>query len=156
MAKKVRRKRRASLHGWWKVLPFLLGPMMLFMTFAYWESGRVRNQFAANDRKSMIKEIRKEIEDLQVTNHELASIKKMARRAPTMDLQLPTSDQLVVVPPIAIERSLADKATFLPAHAASSLPGRSVLIRIEYEFAENTLESEEEALIHAHESTEQD
>ena len=156
MGKKTGRKRRASLHGWWKVLPFLLGPMVLFMTFAYWESARIRNQFATNDRKTMIEEIRKEIEDLQVTNHELASIKRMARRAPSMDLQLPTSDQLVVVPPIAIERSLADKATFLPAHAASSSPARSVLIRIEYELAENTLVSEEEENIHAQESTEQD
>jgi len=60
MAQKSKRKRRATLRGWWKVLPFMVCPTILLMTFARWEAGRLQNQYRRGEQLEAIRELRKE------------------------------------------------------------------------------------------------
>ena len=133
--KKGKRNRRASLRGWWKVLPFILGPMALLMTFAQLESSAKRNQLEGNALVEARRDLLTEIENLEVEYRDLVNIKSVSVKALNMQLVERNPDQLVEIQPIAIDESLALKNAYVPRDLNNSTPSRSVLVRIEYELA---------------------
>jgi hypothetical protein len=137
MANKVKRNRRASLRGWWHVLPFLLGPIALLLTFAHWETERLHNQYERIDRMRTIDTLSKEIKQLRDSDRSLTRIELMDEKAPTWQLREPDPNQIIIVPPIAIEQALDRLAEHRPEAEAVEDDARNVLVRIEYEVAED-------------------
>lgn len=141
MAKTVKRNRRASMRGWWKVLPFVLGPASLLMTFAHWETQRLRNQYDRIDRLRTIQELTKEIEQLRSSERARASLEVLSEKAPKLEMRERDPEQVVIVPPIAVEEALASLAQYSPPGQTPPDPTRDVVVRIEYSVAESYAES---------------
>ena len=142
MAKTVKRTRRASLRGWWKMLPFLIGPAALLMTFAHWETQRLRNQYDKIDRMRRIEVLTKSIERLRDAERDRTRLELLDEQAPKLELREPNPNQIVIVPPIAIEESLDRIAQYAPPAASAPEPTRDVVVRIEYAVAESVYEPE--------------
>lgn len=137
MAKTGKRNRRASLRGWWKVLPFLIGPAALLMTFAHWETQRLRNQYDRIEGLNRIQELTKEINQLRDAERDKTRLELLDEQAPKLELREPDPNQVVIVPPIAVEESLAALAQYTPPEEEPPGPARDVVVRIEYTVADS-------------------
>ena len=149
MAQKLTRKRRATLRGWWKVLPFLLCPSMMLMTFAHWEAGRLQNQYLRIELLGQEQELRKEIGNLLDHNREKNRIGDMVKKAPGWGLREPDPDQIVVVSPEEVEAGLEWIAKHRESILVAKLPTRAVMLNLSYEdeqLAENSESLENESL----------
>jgi hypothetical protein len=133
MAQKSKRKRRATLRGWWKVLPFMVCPTILLMTFARWEAGRLQNQYRRGEQLEAIRELRKEIGYLRDQDRELNRISVMDRKAPGWGLGEPDPDQVVVVSGDEIENAVSRIEAYRRDYRMADLPTRTVLLHVSYE-----------------------
>lgn len=132
MAQKTKRIRRATLRGWWKVLPYLACPTILLMTFAYWEAERLQNQYRRIDLVNTMQELRKEIEYLHDNNRDLTRIEVMDEKAPTWALVEPDPDQIVIVPSGEVEKALSEIQVYRADSVTARLPTRTVLMHLDY------------------------
>ncbi|MFP6616632.1 MAG: hypothetical protein VCB26_09520 [Candidatus Hydrogenedentota bacterium] len=133
MAQKSKRKRRASLRGWWNVLPFLASPTLLLMTFAHWEAGRLQNQYQRSERLGVIQDLRKEIDYLYDQDRELNRIEVMDKKAPGWGLGEPDPDQVVIVSRDEIEKTLSGIEAYRRDYREAELGTRTVLLHVTYE-----------------------
>lgn len=133
MAQKTKRSRRTTLRGWWKTLPYLLFPITVFMTFAYWEAGRLQNEYNRINRVQTIQELKKEIAQLRDHDRTLNRIEAMDEKAPNWQLVEPDPDQIVVVPASIIRETLDSLDTVEASAVQEELPTRAVLLHISYE-----------------------
>ena len=132
MAQKSKGKRRATLRGWWKVLPYLACPIMLLMTFAHWEAGRLQNQYRRIELLKTVQELMKEIGYLRDHDRDLNRIAVMDKKAPGWGLGEPDPDQIVVVPASEVERSLSRIRAYQRDYRVAELPTRTVLLHVSY------------------------
>lgn len=133
MAQKTKRKRRATLRGWWKTLPFLICPVLLFMTFANLEASRLRNQYHRIELVDKEQALRKDISQLQDLDREMNRIEIMDEKAPNWELRDPDPDQIVIVPSDSISKSIDEIHAYQSGIQQERLPTRTVLLHVTYE-----------------------
>lgn len=108
---KSRRHRKVSLRGWWRVLPFLLLPFLVFSYQAWLHTEILANQYEANDLIVLIREAEAANQDLSGAMQELEGIKRIDAKAPDLGLVEPNPGQRVLIAPTSGREVLSRETT---------------------------------------------
>lgn len=129
MAKKRRRKRRATLKGWWRGLPLILLGFGLYFSFTWLETQRLRNEYRANELTREIRRVKVDIEKLHVQRQHLNRMDRLDEKAPELNLKVARPDQKVVIQ-VTPEDLAAVRNTNPQSTVASRAPARSVIFTL--------------------------
>jgi len=103
--RKGRRRRRASLRGWWRALPFTLGAGALFLIFSWLHTQLLSNEYRSIELTAEIQRVKDRIAGLRGERFELGSLERMQEYAPRHFLIEPKPGQVQIVRPTADELS---------------------------------------------------
>ncbi len=78
--RKGRRRRRASLRGWWRALPFTVGAGALFFVFAWLHTQLLRNEYRSIELTAEIQRVKGRIAELRGERFALGSMESMKRK----------------------------------------------------------------------------
>lgn len=125
----VRRRRRASLRGWWRVLPFVIAGGGAFATFTWLHSQILRNEYRAIDLANEIDRVNNRIAELRGERYQLGRMKRMNEKAADAALIEPKPGQIETVRAKSEDLKVNQPKT--AANALAARPTRSVVIILE-------------------------
>lgn len=125
----TRRRRRASLRGWWRTLPFvfLLGATLSVFTWLHTQC--LRNEYRANKLANEIQRVKDRIGDLRGERYDLGSLERMKEAAPKHALVEPRPGQIRI-----LDITREEMAALRDERVVASPPvrmTRSVVVRID-------------------------
>jgi len=91
------RRRRASLRGSWRVLPFVAMVGGTLFSFTWLESARLKNEYRAIELSREIQEVKDEVARLCKERHDLGRLERMNEAAPVLELHEPAPGQVLIV-----------------------------------------------------------
>jgi len=121
-----RRRRRASLRGWWRVLPFVAGAGLLFLMFSWLNTHLLRNEYRSIELTAEIQRVKERIAELRGERFELGRLERMDEYAPKQELKEPRPGQVQIVTPTAEE--LTELAAAVRHPAKTERATRSVVM----------------------------
>jgi hypothetical protein len=127
--RKGRRRRRASLRGWWRALPFIALGGVTFFVFAWLHTQRLRNEYHAIELTAEIRHTKDRIAELRGKGYQLGSMERMEDVAPQHALVEARPGQIQVIRPTEADLIAFEAASQPPA--APARPTRSVIVLLE-------------------------
>lgn len=127
---KGRRRRRVSLRGWWRALPFVVLGGAMFVSFTWLHTQRLRNEYRAIELKAEIQHTKERIVELRGKGYQLGSMERMEDAAPQHALVEARPGQIQVIRP-----TQADVLSFQAAakpFVTPARPTRSVIVLLEH------------------------
>ncbi len=103
--RKGRRRRRASLRGWWRALPFTACAGALFFVFAWLHTQVLRNEYRSIEITAEIQRVKDRIAGLRGERYQLGSLERMQESAPQQKLIEPKPGQVEIIRPTLEEVS---------------------------------------------------
>lgn len=94
---KRRRRRRATLRGWWRALPFVGLTGGLLFCFTWLETERLHNEYRAIELTREIRRVKDHIDELDSQRHRLSRFERMQQAAPELKLIEPTPGQIETI-----------------------------------------------------------
>lgn len=99
--RKGRRRRRVSLRGWWRALPFVITAGATFFVFTWLHAQRLHNEYRAIELSSEIDRVKDRIETLRGERFRLGRMERISEAAPQHALIEPKPGQVTVLQPTA-------------------------------------------------------
>ncbi len=127
--RKGRRRRPASLRGWWRALPFIALGGLTYFSFTWLHAQRLRNEYRAIDLKADIHHTKERIAELQGKGYMLGSMERMEDLAPQHALVEARPGQIEVIQPT--EEELNALAAAARPVATPARPTRAVIVLLE-------------------------
>jgi hypothetical protein len=93
----IRRRRRASLRGWWRVLPFVVAAGGAFATFTWLHSQILRNEYRSIELTTEIERVNDRLAELRGERYQLGRMKRMNEQASERALVEPKPGQIEIV-----------------------------------------------------------
>jgi len=124
--RKGRRRRRVSLRGWWRVLPFVIMAGGTFFVFTWLHAQRLHNEYRAIEIADEIDRVKDRIAGLRGERYRLGRMERISEAAPDHALVEPKPGQVQLLEPGADDLrafSVAARPTSKPAR-----PTRSVVL----------------------------
>lgn len=94
---KLRRRQRASLRGWWRVLPFVGMVGATLFVFTWLHTQRLHNEYRANELAREIRRVNDRIGDLRGERYDLGRLERMEAAAPEHALTEPRPGQIRIL-----------------------------------------------------------
>ena len=95
--RKGRRRRRASLRGWWRVLPFVAAAGATFVVFTWLHSQVLRNEYRSIELTAEIGRVKDRLAELRGERYRLGRMERMNEKAPKQELIEPEPGQIQIV-----------------------------------------------------------
>ena len=102
------RKRKASLRGWWKLLPFILLPSSAIFFEAWANTQILKDHYEASALLTELQSIRDASDVLRDRHHHLERMERIYDQAVDLGLIEPSPGQIEVIFADAIEEELED------------------------------------------------
>jgi hypothetical protein len=142
--RKGRRRRRVSLRGWWRALPFVMMAGGIFFEFTWLHAQRLHNEYRAIELTAEIDRVKDRIANLRGERYRLGRMERISEAAPEHDLVEPRPGQVQVM-----RATQEDAKTFAMAAQAPSKPARptrSVVLILDAPAAKPLAEAPDTAL----------
>lgn len=91
------RKRRGSLSGWWRYLPFVLVPFVLLFSEVWFQTQILNNEYRKNTLRSNIKRAEARVDALHDEIRELERMERVLQHAPNLGLVPPDPGQIIEI-----------------------------------------------------------
>lgn len=124
--RKGRRRRRVSLRGWWRVLPFVVLTAATFFVFTWLHAQRLHNEYRAIELAAEIDRVKDRIAGLRGERYRLGRMERISEAAPQHALVEPKPGQVKVVQANAEDLKRTTVAKESPPKPAK--PTRSVVL----------------------------
>lgn len=97
MAAKRGTKRRATLAGWWRGVPFVIVPFAVLFSEAWFRTGILTNHYRLNELTVEMRDVQARIQELRVEESHLTRLSRIDSAAPDLGLIPPSPGQVVVI-----------------------------------------------------------
>lgn len=124
--RKGRRRRRVSLRGWWRVLPFVILSSGTFFVFTWMHAQRLHNEYRAIELTAEIDRVKDRIAGLRGERYRLGRMERISEAAPQHALVEPRPGQVKVVQ--ASVEDLRRMAAVKEPASKPAKPTRSVVL----------------------------
>lgn len=92
-----RREPKATLHGWWKYLPFVLLPFAVVFSEAWLRTGILESHFKLGELTERQRQVQEKMRALRVEESELRRLSRINSAAPDLGLVAPAPGQVVII-----------------------------------------------------------
>jgi hypothetical protein len=90
-------KKRASLAGWWKGLPFVLVPFAIVFSEAWFRTGILVNYFEIGEITERMRIVQERVQELRAEDSHLRRQSRIDSAAPDIGLVPPEPGQVIVI-----------------------------------------------------------
>lgn len=118
--RKGRRRRRVSLRGWWRALPFVMMAGATFFVSTWLHAQRLHSEYRAIELSAEIDRVKDRIANLRGERYRLGRMERISEAAPDHDLVEPKPGQVQLV-----QANPDDLKPFAVAAQPSSKPARA-------------------------------
>lgn len=91
------RKRRGTLSGWWRYLPFVIVPFTLLFSEVWFQSQILSNEYRKNALRLNIRDAEAQLDVLHDEIRELARMERVLEHAPDLGLVPPAPGQVIEI-----------------------------------------------------------